>query len=385
MLPVFQATQALYNRAVHNHLVDDDYMTLMNVAPDSLLQRAVSPRMIFSGAGAAGQIAAALLTPQQLGMGEPDNGPDPGMSVFGRSDSTPPYRPLVTFMRKPGMCICWDDSTESRGWAGGLPGSADGRYLIAVFVPQHDRVLLDTRRNQGSELVTLESYLRSCERADHAAWHDISGLKVVEKIRSNCGKILRDFGSRPAPDRAGAPAIRMARNLADLVLPERGMGTDGRAGRSTPPKASEDRGRRGRGGSAAPILDVLGVEYTAHGMQINWSLVWGSTDHLIPRSITVRVDSESGPINAQEWQKDGLGLFPFRVVDAELDQDAAAVAGAEVHICSDETGGVVLQATGHATDGQVTGKLHIRFISDAGRTLRPVLAAGLMENGKQNL
>jgi hypothetical protein len=385
MLPVFRATQALYNRAVHSRPGDADYLALMNVAPESILHKAVSPRTIFVGPGPAGHIAVALLTPAQLGMREPDNGPDPGMCVFGRSDTTPPYRPLVTFMRRPGMCVSWDDSTESRGWAGGLPGVPDGRYLIAVFVPQHDRVLVaDDRRAQDSVPVTLESYLRSCERADHAAWHDISGLKIVEKIRSNCGRILREIGSGPAPAAAITPAIRMARNLADLVLPERGMGTDGRAGRATPPKPSSGRGGSGRAGSAAPVLAVSDVQYTAHGMQVHWSLGWGSADHSIPRQITVLVDSESGPITAQEWQDGGLGTFPFRVVNAETEQDEGSGAGAAVGIESDERGGVLLQRTGQAVIANVRGNLRISLASGAAQTLRPVLAAGLMETARDN-
>lgn len=386
MLPVFQATQALYNRAVHNHPGEEDYLTLANVSEDSILQRAVSPRSIFAGAGAAGHIAAALLTPEQLGMGAPDNGPDPSMCLFGRSDTTPPYRPLVTFMRKPGMCVCWDDSTESRGWAGGLSGIQDGRYVIAVFVPQHDRVLIaNNQRAQRSEPVTLESYLRSCERADHAAWHDISGLKVVEKIRSNFGKALRDFGSRPAPTSAITPAIRMARNLADLVLPERGMGTDGRSGRATPPRPSGKKGGRGRVDPAAPVLEIRNVQHTAHGIEVSWLLMWGSADHSVPRRISLRVDSESGPITLQEWHDEGLGAFPFRVLNAELEQDTRFGAATAVRIGNDEIGGILLESTGQAAISDVKGTLRIGFVSDAARVLRPTLAAKLMETGKENL
>jgi hypothetical protein len=314
-------------------------------------------------------------------MGEPENRPDPGICVFGRSDTTPPYRPLVTFMRRPGMCVCWEDSTESRGWAGGLAGVPDNRYLVAVFVPLHDRVLASAdRRMQAVVPVTLESYLRSCERADHAAWHDISGQKVIERIRSNCGRILRDFGSRAAPAPTVAPAIRMARNLADLVLPERGMGMDGRTGRPTPPGPSPDRGGRGRAAPSAPGLDVLDVRYAAHGMEVYWSLSWGSMDPRSVRQITLRVDSEGGPITMQDWQDDGLGTFPFRIVGAELEPEGAAAVG----IGSDEQGGVLLRLKGDPAPATVRGTLNIRPVSEGARSLRPLLAAGLVESAKEN-
>jgi hypothetical protein len=378
MLPVFQATQALYNRAVQELPDNVDYLTLKNVAPASILRRAVSPRNIFSSAGPAGYVTGALLTPEQLGMREPDNGPDPAMCVFGQSDTTPPYRPLVTFMRRPGMCVSWDDSTEGRGWAGGLPGVPDGHYLIAVFVPRHEQVLVpDGRRMQESMPVTLESYLRSCERADHATWHDISGLKVVEKIRSNCGKILREFGSKPAPVAASTQAIRMARNLADLVLPERGMGADGRAGKITVLKPSTPGAGRGRPGPSVPALTVSDIEYTNAALVVHWSLTWGAVDHSIPRLITVCVDSESGPIRSDEWKSEGLGSFPFHVTNFQLDPDSHAFATYRVR---DDESGVVLQNRNASGIENVKGILHIKFVTDAAKALRAVLVADLSDN-----
>jgi hypothetical protein len=380
MLPVFRVTQALYNRAVHDVADEEDYLSVMNVAADSVIRRAVSPRMVFAGAGPAGHTAAALLTREQLGMGEGANDPDPGMCVFGRSDATPPYRPLVTFMRKPGMCICWDDSTESRGWSGGLPGVPDGRYLIGVFVPRHDQtVLSDGRRQTGGAASSLESYLRSCERADHASWHDISGLKVVEKIRSNCGKIIKDFGGRPAPATAVTQAIRLARNLADLVLPERGMGTDGRVGRPTAGKPADGGKPGGHSGRKAPVLDILEVWHSVRGIEVRWSLRWGSADRLVPRRISVRVDSENGPIGASEWRDDGLGTFPFRISNADLAQDGQPGARAAVRIESDEKGGILLRAKINTTVAEVSGTLRIGFASEESKMLRPVLDVGLAE------
>lgn len=379
MLPVFRVTQALYNRAVGNLLRSDDYLGLVNISKDAILQKAIAPRAIFAGGGPAGHIVAALLSREQLGMGEPDNGPDPGTCVFGRSDTTPPFRPLVTFMRRPGMCICWDDSTESRGWAGGLPGAPDGQYLVAIFVPKHDQVLAEgNRRTQGHGPVSLESYLRSCERADHAEWHDISGLKIVEKIRMNCGKHLRDFGSKAAPGVSVTQAIRMARNLADLVLPERGMGTDGRIGKKSPSNSHQGQGRGGRAGLMAPMLEILAVRHGRRGLEVDWSLAWGATDQSMPRQITVRVDSESGPISAQEWRDDGLGTFPFRVIDGSL--ASVPAEGAEpVLIGGDRAGGVLLRLAGHKAVKHVQGTLVLGFASDAARTLRPVLTVGLAQ------
>lgn len=388
MLPVFRATQALYNRAIGAPVGDEDgdYLTRAGVAADAVIRQAVAPRNLFTPSGPAGHVAAALLTPEQLGMGAPDNHHDPATCVFGRPDTVPPYRPLVTFMRRPGMCVCWDDSTESRGWAGGLPGTADGRYLVAVFVPRQDRILADDlRRTRDEGPTSLESYLRGCERADHAAWHDVAGLKIVEKIRSNCGRILREFGTRRPAAVDVAPSIRLARNLADLVLPARGMGTDGRNGR-TPPSRRPDQDGAGGGGRRrpaplTPALDLLEVTYAPQEMQIRWSLAWGAAPRSQPRRISLGVDSESGSISFTQWRDDGLGPFPFRVLGAGVEHGDG---GARVRIASDDDGEILLHAVGHDPIDAVEGVLRIGLTAGSAMTLRPVLAAGLVDNDAGN-
>jgi hypothetical protein len=82
----------------------------------------------------------------------------------------------------------------------------------------------------------------------------------------------------------------------------------------------------------------------------------------------------------KDWQADGLGTFPFRVVGAGLEPEAAATVG----IGSDEQGGVVLRMKGDRAPVTVRGTLKIRFAPEAAGTLRPLLAAGLAESVRKN-
>lgn len=405
MLPVFQATQALYNRAIGVPIDGGDYLTRAGVDADAVMQHLVAPRNLFKPSGPAGDVAAALLTPEQLGMGAPLNHFDPGLCVFGISDATPPYRPLVTFMRKPGMCVCWDDSTESRGWAGGAPERVDSRYLVAVFVPKQDRVLADAGRGIRSDSqVTLESYLRGCERADHAAWYDAAGLKIIEKIRANCGRILRDFGSKRTVAPVAAPSIRLARNLAGLLLPERGMGTDGVPGLPSPPPKVPGQGGAGDGGTgrvgggesggaggrrrrsmpAAPVLELLDVAYSERGIAVRWCLRWGSADRGLPRKISLNVDSESGPITLQNWGEDGLGAFPFLLDGLEIDSKSKGASGACAEATRDCSGDILVRAVGDGVIDEVRGLLRIVIVGGGAGMLRPVLVAGLVHIDAEN-
>ena len=388
MLPVFQATQALYNRAIGVPVEEGDYLTRAGVASDAFLGKEVAPRFLFAPHGSAGNVAAALFTPEQLGMGAPNNEHDPATCVFGRADAVPPYRPLVTFMRRPGMCVCWDDSTERRGWSGGLPGLADGRYLVAVFVPRQERILANDPRHTSDERpISLESYLRGCERADHAAWHDASGLKIVEKIRLNCGNILREFGTRKPVVTDVHPSIRLARNLADLVLPARGMGTDGRTGVPTPPRRPGGGGGGGGGSGggprravpATPTLHLLEVTYAPQEMRIRWALDWGTAPRSLPRRISLAVDSESGFISLQQWRDNGLGSLPFRVLGADIEGESEKDHGAMVRVASSDDGEVILHAACEGPVDRVAGVLRIRLSAGEAVALRPVLVAGLVE------
>lgn len=394
MQPIFRVAQALYNRAIDAPGTQEDYLARAGIAADALTRQPVAPRGLFTVPGPAGDVAAVLLTPEQLGMVAPLNHYDPATCVYGRFSATPPHRPLVTFMRRPGMAVCWDDSTESRGWAGGFLGAPDGRYLVAVFVPRQDRFLAVLgRRARDDTPVSLESYLRSCERADHAAWQDVAGLKIVDRIRAACGRILARFGSRPQPVAAVAPSIRMARNLADLVLPERGMGTDGRTGRPSPlsgggggaggggggtsGEGTGGGGHRRRSASASPALELLDLAYTAQGMQVRWLLGWGSMAPDVARTISLKVDSESGPITLEQWRSDGLGPFPFRVLGIELEPNCGGAAGAAVIVSSNANGDVLLRAAENGPVDTVRGVLLIGITDGGAGTLRPLLAAAL--------
>lgn len=382
MLPVFQAVQALYNRAMHPAPPDDDYFVRNGVDSAALVCEPVTLRSVFQSPGKAGTISGALLTAAQLKMDAPDNNPDPYLCLFGRADPTPPFRPIVTFMRKPGMSIRWDDSTESRAWAGGLSGAADGRYLIAVFVAEQDRLLTnELRQTLGAPRATLESYLRSCERADHGQWRDVAGQTIASRIRANAGKHLREFGSVPSRTTAVAPAIRMARNLADLLLPQRGMGADGRSGVGSPaPKGSRAGGGRSQGGGAAtsPSLVIDDVDYQRDGLRISWTFSWGKcggSNGFASRAITLGVDSEGGAISPEEWDANGLGAFPFKIAQAStLPDDKLGKLRAAAAVSSTTKGCVELSPLAGSLDGaQIRGTLEILFSNPSARFLRPLL------------
>lgn len=373
MLPTFRVSQCLYDRAVRDVPEKGDYLTGIGVKNEDVLCRAIQLRGEFVTSAPAGWLVAVALSPRQLQMDAPDNVASPETCIFSKADNGAPHRPIVTFMRSPGMNICWDDSIDSRGWAGGFTGFADGRYVIALFLPDSEQELLPSQaRGLRSTIQNLEGYLRSCERADHAAWIDVNGGGIVGKIRSQCGRALKDFGVPPQPSVTVKPLMRMSRKFAELVLPSRGFGGDGRFGKATPRTAISIR-QDPRGGTVlSPELEITDIRYEASFIVMKWCLRWGMVQPNLPREIVVSVDSEAGPITFDQWVESGLGAFPFRFEAIQLASSAISVHSTEV------AGGSAVRlmvVTASVQPGLILeGELNVRVVESGGKLLRPVIS-----------
>lgn len=377
MLPIFRVAQCLYDRAIGEPPGTTDYLTAQGVKSNDVLIRPISLRGEFVGTGQAGQLLAVALTPRQLQMDAPNNNPSPETCVFSKPDSGAPHRPIMTFMRSPGMNICWDDSLDSRGWSGGFSGFADGRYVVGLFLPDSKQELMPSvARGLRSTIQNLEGYLRSCERADHAAWVDVNGGRIVEKIRAQCGRAWKEFGVPPQPSATVKPSMRMSRKLAELVLPNRGFGNDGRFGKPAP-RASTEQGSRGAKVSS-PELEILEIRHAVSAITMRWSLRWGKVQASTPRVITVSVDSEAGPIDLEKWRESGLGSFPFRL-------ESPCITGTNPAVkCSQSADGTaveltIVNATSIIPGLVLEGELLVRMGESGGKLLRPVVGVRILE------
>ncbi|PHN38260.1 hypothetical protein [Pseudomonas sp. ICMP 564] len=376
MLPAFRVSQCLYDRAVGAAPEKGDYLTGRGVKADDVLCRAIQLRGEFVGSAPAGWLLAVVISPHQLQMDAPDNVASPETCIFSKADSGAPHRPIVTFMRSPGMNICWDDSIDSRGWAGGFAGFADGRYVMALFLPDSGRELLPSQaRGLRSTIQNLEGYLRSCERADHAAWVDVNGGRVVEKIRAQCGRALKEFGVPSQPSVTVKPLMRMSRKLAELVLPSRGFGSDGRFGKAAPRAAIR---QESRGGTVlSPELEIVEVRHEASTIVMKWDLRWGMVQPNMPREITVSVDSEAGPITFDKWLESGLGVFPFRLESLRISSATFSVKSIEV---AGSSGVRLTIGAASVLPGLILeGELNVRMTESGGKLLRPVISVRISD------
>ncbi|MBI6164765.1 hypothetical protein JEQ05_24330 [Serratia liquefaciens] len=378
MLPIFRVAQCLYNRAVGETPEANDYLTTRGIKTNDMLIRAISLRGEFVGSGQAGKLIAVALTSKQLQMDAPDNGPSPEACIFSKMDSVAPHRPIMTFMRSLGMNICWDDSIDSRGWSGGFSGFADGRYVVGLFLPNSKQKLTPSEaRGLRSTTQNLEGYLRSCERADHATWIDVYGGRIVEKIRTQCGRAWKDFCVPSQPSTNVKPSMRMSRKLAELVLPNRGFGGDGRFGKPAPHAALGNGSKRAK--ISSPVLEIIEIRHTAYTISMTWRLIWGRAQTNTPREITVSVDSESGPITCEKWLESGLSTFPFRLESPRITSATSAIK------CLQSADGTVLELTIvdaalFQSDLVLEGEVLVRMDESGGKLLQPVVGVRILSS-----
>ena len=376
MMLIFKKMQDLYNLITPE--VASGAQIDINSGPVQLHRIFIKNRFHQTETGLAGILATTMLSPVDLKMSIPDSVVSPFLHIYGVDSEQAPHRPVIAFMRSPGMIVRWDSREDSReGWSGGYPGDPSGNYIFGLFVPSGNKqlraeVCTKLRMLEGS---TLESYLRSCEMADHLQWSDRANIDIIKRIRIGSGtKIVGLFRNSIGDVVGNGDNLRLARNLADRLLP-RGLGTDGRHG-----KALKDRGQGAGGGMRSgtpPTLRVDGHDYEREGIRVRWSLTWGQGGQ--GRRILLEVDSESRPIGSSDWNDDesGLGPFPFLIDEfsfkhtdtlAESYLQAVAVDGASEVEIQPKVGRKV------AGDCVITGELLIKRSNDRWKDLQPRLS-----------
>lgn len=326
----------------------------------------------LDGTQVAGRVASSLVTHEQLGMTPPHNHPSPHLLLTGRSvvGST---APIVAFLRGHGMIIRWDDQGDSEGWAKGTGTVPEGSYLVAVVVPDgqrrlHDKVVTALKLPPGPER-TLESYLRSCEKADHYQWTEPVQVTIVQRMRKRVAEKLKQAVPQVMQSAPVSVPFFAARTIADRLLPE-GFGTDGRSGPGSLDVQPSDAPGKKR--AALPSLEVIRIRYEAGGLSVDWRLTWARKPS--PCTLRLLVDTETRPVTRETWISDGLGQFPFvieRVTAKFLSGDWSVS-----HVVLADLPGVGLSPKGSKALGGlvVEGTLDVAVRHPQGARIRAALA-----------
>jgi hypothetical protein len=169
----------------------------------------------------------------------------------------------------------------------------------------------------------------------------------------------------------------MSRKLAELVLPNRGFGGDGRFGKAAPHVAI-GHGSKGTKVSS-PELEIIEIRHAASTISMTWCLRWGKVQTNAPREITVSVDSEAGPITCEKWLESGLSSFPFRLESPRITSATPVVK------CSQSADGTgieltIVDATLLLPSLVLEGEVIVRMNEPGGKLLRPVVGVRILDS-----
>ncbi|WP_197216298.1 hypothetical protein [Cytobacillus firmus] len=307
MEPTFREIQYLYNKATNPISKEEkQWLEKNNVhIHDVNLRGIVKPSQDDNPNG--GRVAFKKYTQKELGMVRPKNALSPFDYINRENISDTMNSPIVSYVRKPGMLINYEISSE---WCTNIEVNRD-EYLFAIFVP-----------NSFSQLTTntipiLEEYLRKSEEADHASWSNLQidgkGTRLVSSIKNSVRKALSSVFKQKEKKQDSYGTTMLAKKFGKILLPPRGYGkrfNGAPFSKPTSPGGIISSKRKDSFTLKNQHYDELGNLVANFLLKV--------TPKVNETSIELIVQSESGVINSKDWEneKSGIGTaFPIEIKD----------------------------------------------------------------------
>jgi len=309
--PCFKLMQEMYNATGENRIVPEH-----DIKVETIKIRGKS----LEGDSVCGKVVTCFADQQIMKRLPPDNRRSPFEYIFcQKEEATNPA--LCAYIRKPGMITNWGDPE----WTKKMPEQPKGEYLFILFVLQSDHELKnEMKQKTGAE--TLERYIRSTEKSDHARWIDIAGVQIVERIKMN---VIRKVSEMYAPKERCNSATRnntgLKRFLAKRLLPA-GIGRDPREYIS--PHRMESEGIQHRN---TEIVEIIGTENSVPGtILVGFSIgSERSFDTMIKLSLLAGTEGKS--VEKKKWESiPELGKFPCQIESCALTRDEIPPSGKKI-------------------------------------------------------
>ena len=304
MEPVFKVVQSLYNRA--NHVEEEDFLSTHGA--EVVVENVVVKKYLDDTN--AGNIACTKLTRDILGMEAPNNKPEPSIYFHCEAPDKSVNRPMVFFVRKPGMIVSYEDVSA---WTAGIPSTNKNEFVFGIFVLNS----LNKFKVEDSPVESLEEYVRKSELADHTSWNDWSDShfnpRVISKIQKSVTKVLGGQYADADAEHQPKENSELSRYLGDLILPPDGFG-NGANNEKRPPVS-------GQGGAKKKLsfsINAAGIKYRADKMIVPMELKTSANKKISHTAFEIQIDSESGKIKISEWEKSLKLIAPFSIQEVGI-------------------------------------------------------------------
>lgn len=304
MEPAFQIIQALYNRAIVQNVSGD---ILDNSMSDNKAEK-ISLRKVLENTE-AGTIAFAKVSRKLLKMDFPDNKPEPYMYFNCEIRDKEKNKPVISFTRKPGMVVSYEDVGN---WVDGINASGKEEFIFGIFVLNSNNKLAELDSNYS-----LEEYVRKSEMADHTSWGDFSmgniNPRIVSKVQGQViSKISKEF-SVVEEDNASKLNSGLGKMFGELLLPPENFGKKPSNGSGKTPSGKQQFEKHK---NVMFGYDPSNTKYSSKGMFVK--LILKSRGEIRTTGVKLAIDSENGPISANDWEN-RMGLYmPFEISESQV-------------------------------------------------------------------
>lgn len=308
MEPVFKTVQALYNRANHNN--GEDFLD--HIQSDVIVEEVKINKFLKDST--AGNVACTKVARGQLKMDAPYNKPEPAVYFNCEVTDKSSNRPLVFFVRKPGMIVSYENISA---WTAGIPSTNKNEYIFGIFVPSS----LNNFKVDDSPVDSLEEYIRKSEMADHTSWNDWTDShfnpRIISKIQKTVTKVIGNEYEADDIERQPKENSELSRYMGDLLLPPDGFGKVANA------KSKKNQAGDGKKGQKKFTFAIVssGIKYQSDKMIVPIELRTSGNKKIAHTAFDMQIATENGKINMIEWA-DELGLdSPFTIEKIKIHID----------------------------------------------------------------
>lgn len=263
---------------------------------------------------AVGYVAFAKVTNKDLGL---DNDLSPFVYVHHNEldEKQDKGRALLAYSRKPGMVI--EYVTEDSPWFKNV-NLTDDTFILAYFVPMSDAKLRSSyQENYSKKYVTLESYLRDTEHADHAEWIDKTygkkRITIVNRIQRYTASAMSKAFTIDDGTQIESHTSALQRKFGEILLPPLNFGKGASGGSLSRGNKNNRTSNKKRTSNiiirkSIPISDkTVQVEFEAYLHREGFS------------DIRFDILSTDGLIDERSWIKDMGGVaFPFEILSVNF-------------------------------------------------------------------
>lgn len=301
MLPLFRCVREMYMCHADLELPADSYLDEMGA---TVYVEEIQVRGILNVAK-AGSLVYTKLNTSQLGMLNPENYPSPYVQIMNEeAEMNQGNNAIVMFTRKPGMIVGYDYSGQ---WTSRMPKTPEDEYIVGLFVANSSNTFKELKDSQNDKLLTVEEYIRQCEKADHAVWGDksIDGInpKLITRIQNGVNNKIAAAYKNTAPVVTTKKNLGLGHALANLLLPTYGFGSAPARPRKPPAKpGTPSSGKKTSGITVGQNLqyrgDLVGVPFL---LEIRCRKV----------EIRAQVVTDFRKIGPEDWEIETGKAFPF--------------------------------------------------------------------------